>query len=207
MGRNTVSKSNHTNDSTQSSAVERMIFLTGEIEEYGITNAIANIIAMGAQSSDPIDIVMSTYGGNVHDAFALYDAINLVRTVNGCEIRTTGLGKVMSAGVMILAAGSPGKRFVGESTSIMMHPVSTTVGGNAIHIEAELNEMKRLQSRMDTYVSRHSKLSPDQVNKIMTLGHDHVFDAETALEYGIADRIIGTKPASPEKKTTKKKKK
>lgn len=207
MGRNIVSKSNHTNDSTQSSAVERMIFLTGEIEEYGITNAIANIIAMGAHSSEPIDIVMSTYGGNVHDAFALYDAINLVRSVNGCEIRTTGLGKVMSAGVMILAAGSPGKRFVGESTSIMMHPVSTTVGGNAIHIEAELNEMKRLQARMDTYVSRHSKLSPEQVNKIMTLGHDHVFDAETALEYGIADRIIGTKSAPLVKKTTKKKKK
>lgn len=207
MGRNIVSKSNHTNDSTQSSAVERMIFLTGEIEEYGITNAIANIIAMGAHSSEPIDIVMSTYGGNVHDAFALYDAINLVRSVNGCEIRTTGLGKVMSAGVMILAAGSHGKRFVGESTSIMMHPVSTTVGGNAIHIEAELNEMKRLQARMDTYVSRHSKLSPEQVNKIMTLGHDHVFDAETALEYGIADRIIGTKSAPLVKKTTKKKKK
>jgi len=205
MGRNITSKSSHHNtDTSQGSAVERMIFLTGEIEEYGITNAIANIIALGSQSSAPIDIVMSTYGGNVHDAFALYDAINIVRNVNGCDVRTTGLGKVMSAGVMILAAGTPGKRFLGESTTIMMHPVSTSTGGNAIHIAAELQEMVRLQDRMDLYVSRHSKLTPEDLKNIMRLGHDHNFDASTAVKYGLADAIIGVAQQTPAKKKAKK---
>jgi ATP-dependent Clp endopeptidase proteolytic subunit ClpP len=97
----------------------RIIFLHGEVTEGMIANVIAQMLHLATVNTKPIYLVVSTYGGAMHEMFSLYDCINFLP----CPVHTVGLGKVMSAGVLLLAAGAKGKRLIGATASIMMHPM------------------------------------------------------------------------------------
>ena len=87
----------------------------------------------------PMEMVISTNGGNADDMFAIYDAMRICR--EEVEIETLGIGKVMSAGVLLLAAGTKGKRKIGKHCRIMMHSV---IGGHIGPMHQLDNEMKEI---------------------------------------------------------------
>jgi len=70
---------------------------------------------------EPIEFYLSTHGGSASDMFAIYDVMRMIR--KDCEIHTVGVGKVMSAGVLLLAAGTKGKRKIGKHCRVMIHSV------------------------------------------------------------------------------------
>ena len=136
----------------------------------------------------PIDFYVSTYGGSADDMFSLYDTMRMVRENN--EIHTVGMGKVMSAGVLILAAGTQGKRKIGKNCRIMIHSV---IGGNHGSLHNMVNEMEAIEQLQEMYCDAlisETKLSRKQLRKMLERKVNVYLTAEEAVELGIADIII-----------------
>ena len=165
----------------------RLVVLHGDVNEASISMVVAQLLALASQNHKPIHLVISTYGGSVDEMFTLYDTIKFLP----CPVYTIALGKVMSAGVLLLASGTKGKRMIGKSARIMIHPVSGGVMGNVFEVVADTKEHKRLQDQMVNAICKESKMSKEQVEKIMKSGHDYYVLPEQAIKLGIVDKIIG----------------
>ena len=136
----------------------------------------------------PIEFYLSTYGGNADDMFALYDVMREVR--EGTEIHTVGSGKVMSAGVLLLAAGTKGKRRIGKNCRVMIHSV---IAGNHGPLHNLINEMEAVEQIQKMYIDclvAETELTKKQLKKLLERKVNVYLSAEEAVEYGIADIII-----------------
>ena len=136
----------------------------------------------------PIEFYISTYGGSSDDMFSLYDVMRKVRKDN--EIHTIGMGKVMSAGVLILAAGTQGERKIGKNCRVMIHSV---IGGNHGSFHNMMNEMEAIEQIQEMYInclSDETNMSKTQIKKMLERKVNVYLTAEEAVELGIADIII-----------------
>lgn len=166
---------------------ERIIYLSGEVNEQSIAQTIAGIVKLANQDrSAPITLMVSTYGGSVDEMFSLYDVVKYVP----CPIHTVGLGKVMSAGVLLLASGKKGCRMVGKSARLMIHPISGETEGNVFQFQNELQEFQRQQKLMEDLLLKETTMSRAQLTKLMKSGCDNYITARDALKYGLVDSII-----------------
>lgn len=170
-----------------SSNHDRIIFLSGDVNEHSITSVIEQLLVLANQSRKPIHLVISTYGGSVDEMFSLYDTIKFLP----CPVHTVGLGKVMSAGVLLLAAGTKGKRQLGRSARVMIHSISSGVAGNIFEIMNEAVESQRLQNLMVNTLVTETKMTKEQVVKMMKSGFDNYLIPAEAIKLGIVDRLIG----------------
>ena len=132
---------------------------------------------------------ISTHGGNVSDMFSIIDVMEMVKK-NTCDIATVGVGKVMSAGVPILASGTKGKRKIGKNCRIMLHGVASAVGGSIFRLENELEEIRWVQEKYIECLSGCSKLTKPKLKKMIKSQKDVYISAEDAVKYGIVDEII-----------------
>ena len=137
---------------------------------------------------DPIKLYISTQGGNADDMFAIYDVMELVkRTV---PIQTIGLGKVMSAGVLLLAAGTKGKRKIARHARVMIHNVITGHSGGLFHVANELGEAENIQQMYINAIAENSNLTVKQLKRMVKTGQNIYLSAEEAIKYGIADELM-----------------
>jgi ATP-dependent Clp protease protease subunit len=165
----------------------RIVVLYGGVSEQSISAVIYQLLYLANQNHKPIHLVVSTYGGSVDEMFSLYDTIRFLP----CPVHTIALGKVMSAGVLLLASGVKGKRLIGSSARLMMHPISGGFYGNVFESMSETSEFKRLQDLMVSSLQKESNMTKEQVEKIMKSGHDFYVTPEEAIKLGIVDKIIG----------------
>ena len=141
-----------------------------------------------SEKQQPIKFYISTYGGSADDMFALYDVIRQLRETS--ELHTIGLGKVMSAGVLLLAAGTKGKRKIGKNCRVMIHSV---MGGNHGSLHNMMNEMEAIEQLQEMYCDclvEETKLSRSKLKKMIERKVNVYLTAEEAVELGIADIII-----------------
>jgi len=136
-----------------------------------------------------IAMLVSTHGGTASDMFSILDVMDMIKE-RTCDIETIGIGKVMSAGVPILAAGSPGKRKVGRNCRIMLHNVMSGTGGTIFSMENELDEIKWIQERYIQTLANYTNLTPSKIKKLLKTQKDVYISAEEAIKMGIADEII-----------------
>lgn len=136
-----------------------------------------------------ISMMLSTHGGSAADMFSILDVMDMVKS-RTCDIETFGIGKVMSAGVPILAAGTKGKRKVGRNCRIMLHNVMAGTGGTIFSMENELEEIKWVQERYIETLASYTKLTPSKIKKLLKAQRDVYISAEEAIKMGIADEII-----------------
>jgi len=165
----------------------RLVVLHGEVNEQSIYNVIVQLLLLANQNHKPIHLVISTYGGSVDEMFSLYDTIKFLP----CPVHTIALGKVMSAGVLLLASGVKGKRMIGRSARIMVHPISGGVVGNVFEAMNEIKEFERLQELMANALLSETTMKKDEINALMKAGHDCFLTPEQAIKMGIVDKIIG----------------
>lgn len=165
----------------------RLVVLHGDVTEQSISLVVAQMLHLASQNTKPIHLVISTYGGSVDEMFTLYDTIKFLP----CPVHTIALGKVMSAGVLLLASGTKGKRMIGKSARIMIHPVSGGASGNVFEVLNDAKEHKRLQEQMVDAIVKETKATKKQIEDIMKSGHDVFLLPEQAIKLGIVDRIIG----------------
>jgi ATP-dependent Clp protease protease subunit len=136
----------------------------------------------------PIGFYVCTYGGSADDMFALYDVMRQVRETT--EIHTIGMGKVMSAGVLLLAAGTKGKRKIGKYCRVMIHSV---VGGSHGSLPNLANEMEAMQQIQKDYIEalcNETSMTKKDLKKLLERKVNVYLSAEEAVELGIADIII-----------------
>lgn len=170
-------------------ADDRLVVLHGEVNEHSISSVIVQLLHLANQNHKPIHLVISTYGGSVDEMFSLYDTIKFLP----CPVHTIALGKVMSAGVLLLASGVKGKRMIGRSARIMIHPISGGLVGNVFEAMNEIKEFSRLQELMVAALQVETKLKKDEIDNLMKAGHDFYLTPEQAVQMGIVDKVIGDK--------------
>ena len=139
-------------------------------------------------SYKPFEFVISTLGGNAQEMFGLHDLMRVVR--ENCDIYTVGLGKVFSAGTLLLASGTPGKRRVGKNCRVMIHSV---LGGNmgSLHtLENEMDEIRWTQNKYIEAMVEETNMTKAHLKKIINRKVNAYFTAEEAVELGIADTIF-----------------
>jgi len=167
----------------------RTIGVYGEIDETHAKTTLGALYALSTlDKEEPIDFLISTEGGNVQDMFSIYDCIRDVRET--LEIKTFGIGKVMSAGVLLLAAGTKGKRRVGRHCRLMLHPVSGGHFGSIKELESDIREVRWYQEQFIKAIIEETKLDRREIRKIFRSKTDTYFDAEQAVEWGIADEVV-----------------
>lgn len=189
---------------TQESDI-RSMGLYGEIEEKKVSELIAGLITLAAEETEepvdpdkpdgekktvvePIELYISTPGGNADDMLSLYDMMRVTKEI--CEIHTIGIGKVMSAGVLILASGTKGQRRIGKNCRVMIHSV---IGGSAGSFHNLENEMEEIRHIQDTYIkllAAETKMTVPQLKRMINKKVNVYLSAEEAVKLGIADEVF-----------------
>ena len=183
----------------------RLLSLYGEIDEErasDITYSLMVLKEMGKREEiktikkkevvvttyEPIDLIISTHGGAGAEMFALYDTMRIIR--KDCDINTLALGKVMSAGVLLLAAGTKGKRKITKNCRVMIHSVVAGSHGALHNLENEMDEIRHIQERHMECLVDETKMTKRQLTKLMDKKINVYLTAEQAVKYGIADEIV-----------------
>ena len=179
----------------------RSLGLYGDVEEERISEVIAGLLTLHhlgkpkiseegeiKEEGKPIDMYISTYGGSADDMAALVDIMNMVK--KDCPIRTIGLGKVMSAGVLIMASGTKGQRTIGKNCRVMIHSVIAGNAGSLHNLENELAEVKKMQEVYLDSLVEVTNLTKKQLKSFMRRKTNVYLTAEEAIKYGIADKIL-----------------
>ncbi len=171
---------------------ERIIFLGVQIDDASANDVMAQLLCL--ESTDPDrDIIMyiNSPGGSFTSLTAIYDTMQFVKP----EIQTVCLGQAASAAAVLLAAGTPGKRFALENSRIIIHQPATEGGyGQSSDIEIQAREILRMRSLLETLIARHSGRTEDQVRQ--DIERDKILTAQEAVDYGLVDEVIKTRKAS-----------
>lgn len=181
--------------------IPRIAGLYGEVNEENCKDLIGNLYALESikkniatddgdevEITEPIEMIVSTEGGHVTEMFAAFDVMEQVK--RSCEIHTIGLGKVMSAGILLLAAGTKGKRKIGKHCRLMIHSISGGDFGSIKQLENNIKEVKWFQTQYTNALVANSNMSVRQLKAIFRRKSDTYFDANQALKWGIVDEII-----------------
>lgn len=166
-------------------ALERIIFLSGEVTD-GMANAIiARLLYMDSddQSKD-IYIYINSPGGSVTAGLAIYDTMQHVKS----PIVTICVGLAASMGSFLLAAGTKGKRLALPHSRIMIHQPSGGTRGQATDIEIEAREILRIRRQLNDIYAQRTGQPLEKIEKDMD--RDFFMSAAEAKEYGLIDKVI-----------------
>jgi ATP-dependent Clp endopeptidase proteolytic subunit ClpP len=184
----------------------RVIGIYGDINEEKCSEAVYGLLAYhlsGTQQEpdepenensalietyQPIEFIISSHGGLAADMFSVYDIIRDVRDKS--PILTKGIGKVMSAGVLLLAAGTKGERKVGKHCRIMLHGVVAGQHGYLADVENEFKETKYIQNMYIKALANETNMTEKYIRKLMNKKTNVYLNAEEAVKLGIADIIF-----------------
>jgi ATP-dependent Clp endopeptidase proteolytic subunit ClpP len=178
----------------------RVIGLFGDVAEQTCADVVSNLIQLSKIGEIPknerknkythenIEFYVNTHGGSASDMFAIYDMMRQVR--KSCEIHTIGIGKIMSAGVLILAAGTKGKRKIGAHARVMIHSVLGGSEGPLHNLQNEFDEIKFVQDAYTKALIKETNLTPKAMKQLLEKHVNIYLSAEEAVKYGIADEVI-----------------
>ena len=161
------------------------------LRETGIKKVLSDPSDMNSEIIEkqlPIEMIVSTFGGSALDMFGICDMMRVVE--QDCPIITTGIGKVMSAGVLILASGTKGARQIGRNTRVMIHSIVGGTHGDMHSIENEVEEMKWIQERYIDVLAAETDMTKRMIRKLLSKKVNVYLDAQQAVDYGIADIIV-----------------
>src|SRR5687768_17735788 len=167
---------------------ERIIFLGTQIDDVSANDVMAQLLTLESQDPDrDISIYINSPGGSFTALTAIYDTMHFVRP----DIQTTCLGQAASAAAIILAAGTPGKRYALANSRILIHQPYTEGGGQASDVEIQAREILRMRAMLESMIAKHSGRTEEQVR--LDIERDKILTADEALDYGLIDRVLTTR--------------
>ena len=164
---------------------ERIVFIGTPIDDQIANLVVAQLIHL--ESVDPdkdISLYINSPGGSIYAGLAIYDTMQFIKP----EIQTTCVGIAMSMGSLLLAGGTPGKRFALPNSRILIHQPSAGFEGQSTDIEIHAREILKTRKRVDEIYAKHTGQSEERVHADME--RDRFFKADEAVEYGLIDRVI-----------------
>ncbi|WP_027343258.1 ClpP family protease [Hamadaea tsunoensis] len=167
---------------------DRIIFIGTEIDD-GVANVVmAQLIHLESASEQEISLYINSPGGSFSALTAIYDTMNFVR----CDIATFCMGQAASAAAVLLAAGTKGKRGVLAHAKVILHQPSSQSRGTLPDLAVQAKEVARMRAEMDEILGRHTGHPAEKIradtDRNMTLS------AAEAVAYGLADRVITSRP-------------
>lgn len=167
--------------------INRRLYLHGEIDEDEIGMVQRGMLTLAAQSDEPIDLWVSSIGGDVDEAFGLVDIMQLVDV----PIHTVAWGKVMSAAPMLVAAGKPGMRLATKNTWFMLHPMRAGLEEvTSLDMRSYGDVLEQSMQRYVELLAEYS-LQPKRFwSNLMRSRTDRYFTAEEAEDWGLIDHVV-----------------
>jgi len=171
---------------------ERIIFLTGPVYDQMSALVCAQLLFLESENpSKDISFYINSPGGVVSAGLAIYDTMQLIR----CPVSTYCIGQAASMGSLLLAAGTPGKRFALPNARVMVHQPSGGAQGQAADIEIQAREILTLRSRLNEIYHRHTGQTIEAIEA--KLERDSYMSAEEAKAFGIVDEVVASRPQAP----------
>jgi len=172
---------------------DRIVFVGDEIEA-GLANVVIAQLLFLANEDRKADIHMyiNSPGGSVYAGMGIYDTMRFVP----CPVATYCLGAAASMAAVLLAAGTPGKRFVLPHSRVMIHQPIGAARGPATDIKIELDEMLRTQRQLYEILARHTGKPVEKITE--DCDRNNWMDAQESVAYGLADRILERMPEPPQ---------
>ncbi len=163
---------------------ERIIFLTGQVEDHMASVIIAQLLFLEAENpKKEISLYINTPGGVVTAGLAIYDTMQFIRP----KVSTLCVGQAASMGSLLLCAGEVGMRFALPNARIMVHQPSGGFQGQASDIVRHAEDIMKIKRRLNEIYVKHSGQEYDTIEN--TLDRDHFMTAEEARAFGLVDRV------------------
>jgi ATP-dependent Clp protease protease subunit len=168
---------------------ERVIFVTGPIEDYGSSLITAQLLFLEAENpKKEIHMYINSPGGLVTAGLAIYDTMEYVRP----PVQTFCIGQAASAASLLLCAGKKGERYALPNSRIMVHQPSASYYGQAADIARHAQEIVKLKRRLNEIYAKHTGQTVEAVEKL--LDRDTYMTAEEAKNFGILDQVMVRRP-------------
>ena len=171
---------------------ERIVFITGEVEDHMASLIVAQLLFLESENSQDISMYINSPGGVVTAGMAIHDTMQYIKP----KIRTVCVGQAASMGSFLLAAGEPGMRVALPNARIMVHQPSGGARGMASDIEIQAREILRIRSRMNDLYVKYTGRSLTDIEK--ALDRDTFLEADEALKFGIVDKVFAHRPKDEE---------
>jgi ATP-dependent Clp protease protease subunit len=170
----------------------RVIFLVGEINHASATGVIMRMLHLqNTKRGVDINLYINSPGGAVDDTLAIYDTMQFL----DCDVQTYCIGKAMSGGAVVLAAGTKGKRFSLPHAKVMIHQPYGGVFGQTTDVQIQAEEILKTKRQLNEILAHHTGQKVERIEEDSE--RDKFFSADEAKAYGLVDEVISkTKPAT-----------
>ncbi|GCE75458.1 ATP-dependent Clp protease proteolytic subunit 3 [Cellulomonas biazotea] len=164
---------------------QRIVVLGQEVDDAVANRVCAQLLLLSAE--DPrrdIALYLNSPGGSVSAALAMYDTMRLIPN----DVATLAMGLAASAAQFLLSAGTPGKRFALRHARILMHQPSGGIGGTAVDIAIQAQNLAHVKRTMQSLTAEHTGQTVETIER--DSDRDRWFTAQEALEYGFVDKVV-----------------
>ena len=167
---------------------ERVIFMTGPVEDIGANLVVAQLLFLEADNPDKdIHLYINSPGGSVTAGLSIYDTMQFVKP----DVSTLCLGQAASMGAVLLAGGAKGKRQALPNSRMMIHQVLGGFQGQASDIEIHAQEILTIKKKINEILASHSGQKIDKI--IKDSDRDNFMSPQEAVKYGIIDSVVDTR--------------
>lgn len=169
---------------------ERVIFLTGQVEDNMANLIVAQLLFLEADNPEKdVHLYINSPGGVVTAGMAIYDTMNFIKP----DVSTICMGQAASMGSLLLSAGEKGKRYALANSRIMIHQPLGGFRGQASDIEIHAREIIQLKAKLNQLLADHTGQPVERLEK--DTDRDNFMSAEAAREYGLVDVVLDKRPA------------
>ena len=163
----------------------RIIFITGEINDAVANTVVAQLIYLESKDPDKdISLYINSPGGSVTAGMAIYDTMNYIK----CDVSTICIGLAASMGALLLSSGAKGKRFALPNAEIMIHQPLGGAQGQASDIQIQARQILKIKQKLNTIIAENSGRDISEVER--DTDRDNYMSAEEAKEYGLIDTVF-----------------
>ncbi len=163
----------------------RVIFLVGEINHASATGVIMRLLHLqNTKRGVDINLYVNCPGGTVDDTMAIYDTMQFL----DCDVNTYCIGKAMSGGAVILAAGAKGKRYALPHSKVMIHQPYGGIYGQTTDVQIQAEEILKTKSMLIQIMAKHTGQDIQRIEEDSE--RDKFFNAQEAKAYGLVDEVI-----------------
>ena len=167
---------------------ERVIFLTGPVEDIGANLVVAQMLFLEAENPDKdISLYINSPGGSVTAGLSIYDTMQFIKP----DVSTLCVGQAASMGAVLLTGGAKGKRHALPNSRVLIHQVMGGFQGQASDIEIHAQEILSIKEKLNTILSTHSGQNIDKIAE--DSDRDNFMSPEEAVEYGLIDSVMNTR--------------
>lgn len=173
---------------------ERIVFIGFPLDDNVANLVIAQLLFLESENpNERIQVFINSPGGSVSAGLAIYDTMQFIKP----EVHTYCVGQAMSMATVLLAAGTPGKRFALPNARIMIHQPWGGIQGQATDIGIQAKELLRIRDRINRILAKHTNQPLEKIER--DTDRDFYMTADEALEYGIIDKIVNSRKESSER--------